>query len=159
MNLVANVVIADPVLATRTSVHPEQTFLPRIAARPGIGSRHAGRLRCSSWPTSSAAAATSAPAARAAGQLGLSVRSVGLRDIVLPGEMKSLLNQVIAATKEAEASLIRRRERDGPGPQPLNTANCCPKPHSTLKELEVLKEVLPARRQRTNLDDGTVRVR
>ena len=45
-----------------------------------------------------------------AAEFGVTVRSVGLRDIVLPGEMKAILNQVIEAEKQAQANLIRRRE-------------------------------------------------
>jgi regulator of protease activity HflC (stomatin/prohibitin superfamily) len=48
--------------------------------------------------------------AKRTAEYGVAVRSVGLRDIILPGDMKTLLNQVIAATKEGEANLIRRRE-------------------------------------------------
>src|SRR5690349_540196 len=41
---------------------------------------------------------------------GVEVLNVGLRDIVLPGEMKAILNQVMEARKKAEASNIERRE-------------------------------------------------
>ena len=41
---------------------------------------------------------------------GVDVRSVGLKDIVLPGEMKLLLNRVIEAEKAAAANVIMRRE-------------------------------------------------
>ena len=34
----------------------------------------------------------------------------GVKDVVLPGEMKALLNRVIEAQKEAEANVILRRE-------------------------------------------------
>jgi hypothetical protein len=63
---------------------------------------------------------------------------------VLPGEMKTLLNQVIAATKEAEAGLIRRREETAQVRSQLNTAKLLAENPQLqrLKELEVLKEVL-----------------
>ena len=41
---------------------------------------------------------------------GLAVRSVGVKDVILPGEMKTILNQVVEAEKVAQANLIRRRE-------------------------------------------------
>jgi regulator of protease activity HflC (stomatin/prohibitin superfamily) len=48
---------------------------------------------------------------RAKGEaVGLELLSFGVKDIVLPGEMKELLNRVIAAQKEAEANVILRRE-------------------------------------------------
>jgi hypothetical protein len=42
--------------------------------------------------------------------LGLEVVSLGIRDVILPGEMKELMNKVIEAQKAAEAALITRRE-------------------------------------------------
>ncbi len=78
------------------------------------------------------------------GELGVSVRSVGLRDIILPGDMKLLLNQVIAATKEAEANLIKRREETAAARSQANTAKLLAENPQLqrLKELELLKDVL-----------------
>jgi regulator of protease activity HflC (stomatin/prohibitin superfamily) len=74
----------------------------------------------------------------------VAVRNVGLRDIILPGDMKLLLNQVIAAQKEAEANLIRRREETAAARSQANTAKLLAEnPQlARLKELEMLKEVL-----------------
>jgi regulator of protease activity HflC (stomatin/prohibitin superfamily) len=41
---------------------------------------------------------------------GLALESVGVKDVVLPGEMRTLLAQVVQAGKAAEANVIRRRE-------------------------------------------------
>ena len=41
---------------------------------------------------------------------GLELASIGVKDIILPGEMKAILNRVVEAEKEAQANLIRRRE-------------------------------------------------
>lgn len=41
---------------------------------------------------------------------GIEMASVGVKDIILPGDMKLILNQVVEAQKEAEANLIKRRE-------------------------------------------------
>lgn len=43
-------------------------------------------------------------------ELGVVVRRVGVKDIVLPGEMKALLNKVIEAEKAAKAQAIFRRQ-------------------------------------------------
>jgi predicted RecB family endonuclease len=48
-------------------------------------------------------------AARAA-DLGLELIDLGVKDIILPGDMKTLLNKVIEAQKTAEANVILRRE-------------------------------------------------
>ena len=76
--------------------------------------------------------------------IGVAVKSVGLRDIILPGDMKSLLNQVIAAQKEAEANLIRRREETAAARSQANTAKLLAEnPQlARMKELELLKDVL-----------------
>jgi hypothetical protein len=44
---------------------------------------------------------------------GLQLDGVGVKDIVLPGEMKTILAQVVEAGKSAEANVIRRREETG----------------------------------------------
>jgi len=60
-------------------------------------------------------------ASRAA-EMGLSVRSVGLAGHHPAGRHEDLLNQVIAAQKEAEANLIRRREETASVRSQANTA-------------------------------------
>jgi regulator of protease activity HflC (stomatin/prohibitin superfamily) len=76
--------------------------------------------------------------------LGLAVRGAGLRDIILPGDMKTLLNQVIAAQKEAEANLIRRREETAQVRSQANTAKLLADNPALLRvrEMELLKDVL-----------------
>ena len=77
-------------------------------------------------------------------EFGVLVQSVGLKDIILPGDMKTLLNQVIAATKEAEANLIRRREETAAARSQANTAKLLAENPLLIrmKELEMLKDVL-----------------
>jgi len=143
VNLVVTWVIADPILATRTSVSPEQALYreAQLALRAAVGTKGIDALLADKESVGGEVRA--ALAARAT-ELGLSVRSVGLRDIVLPGEMKTLLNQVIAATKEAEAGLIRRREETAQVRSQLNTAKLLAENPQLqrLKELEILKDVL-----------------
>jgi regulator of protease activity HflC (stomatin/prohibitin superfamily) len=57
-----------------------------------------------------------------AGEFGVSICGVGLKDIILPGEMKAILNQVIQAQKEAEANLIKRREETAAARSQATTA-------------------------------------
>ena len=80
--------------------------------------------------------------------LGVRVTAVGLRDIILPGDMKTLLNQVIAATKEAEANLIRRREETAAARSQANTAKLLADNPvlARLKELEMLQSILAGSR-------------
>src|SRR5690242_7932703 len=53
---------------------------------------------------------------------GLEVDSVGVKDIILPGEMKQILAKVVEAEKAAAANVIRRREETSATRSLLNTA-------------------------------------
>jgi regulator of protease activity HflC (stomatin/prohibitin superfamily) len=74
---------------------------------------------------------------------GLAVRSVGVKDLILPGEMKTILNQVVEAEKVAQANLIRRREETAATRSLLNTARLMEENPTLLrlKELETLEKV------------------
>jgi regulator of protease activity HflC (stomatin/prohibitin superfamily) len=74
---------------------------------------------------------------------GLAVRSVGVKDIILPGEMKTILNQVVEAEKVAQANLIKRREETAATRSLLNTARLMDENPTLLrlKELETLEKV------------------
>lgn len=54
--------------------------------------------------------------------LGVEVAGIHLKDIILPGEMREIFNQVIEATKRAEANIIKRREETAATRSQLNTA-------------------------------------
>ena len=45
-----------------------------------------------------------------AAELGVKVAAIGVKDVVLPGDMKLLLNRVIEAEKQAAANVISRRD-------------------------------------------------
>ena len=74
---------------------------------------------------------------------GLRVLSLGVKDIVLPGEMKVLLAQVVEAEKAAQANVIRRREETGATRSMLNTARVMENNPIALrlKELETLEKI------------------
>lgn len=81
-----------------------------------------------------------APKAQA---LGVRVDRVGVKDVVLPGEMKTLLNRVIEAEKEAAANVILRREETAATRSLANTARVMAEQPVLLrlKELEAMKEI------------------
>ena len=56
------------------------------------------------------------------GEIGVDVTELGIKDIILPGEMRELINKVVAAEKTAQANLIRRREETAATRALLNTA-------------------------------------
>ncbi|KQO25434.1 slipin family protein [Acidovorax sp. Leaf78] len=74
---------------------------------------------------------------------GMQLESVGVKDIVLPGEMKTILTQVVQAEKQAQANVIRRREETAATRSLLNTAKVMEDNPVALrmKELETLERV------------------
>ncbi len=54
--------------------------------------------------------------------LGVVLKGAGIRDIILPGEMKDIMNQVLVAEKKAQANTIMRREETASTRSLLNTA-------------------------------------
>jgi len=74
---------------------------------------------------------------------GLEVESVGVKDIILPGEMKTILAKVVEAEKAAQANVIRRREETAATRSLLNTAKVMEDNPVALrlKELETLEKV------------------
>jgi regulator of protease activity HflC (stomatin/prohibitin superfamily) len=78
-----------------------------------------------------------------AANYGLMVESVGVKDVILPGEMKDILNQVVQAEKAAQANLIKRREETAATRSLLNTAKLMEENPVLLrlKELESLEKI------------------
>ena len=81
-------------------------------------------------------------------EFGIAIRSVGVRDIILPGEMKDLLNQVTEAQKAAEANLIKRREETAAVRSQVNTAKLMAENPQLIrmKELETMQEIMSGAR-------------
>lgn len=77
-------------------------------------------------------------------KFGITVSKITVKDTILPGEMREILNQVILAEKLAQANLIKRREETAATRSLLNTAKLMDD-HPTLlrlKELESLETIL-----------------
>jgi len=74
---------------------------------------------------------------------GVEVVALDLKDIVLPGEMKTILNRVIEAEKQAAANLILRREETAATRSMANTAKVLEANPMLLrlKEMETLKDM------------------
>lgn len=76
-------------------------------------------------------------------ELGVEIGDITLKDVILPGEMREILNRVVAAEKEAEANVIRRREETAATRALLNTAKVMAENPVMLrlKELEALETI------------------
>lgn len=80
---------------------------------------------------------------RRAAEFGVTGLSLGIRDVILPGEMKTLMNKVIEARKAADANLIMRREETAAMRSQANTARLLDNNPTLmrLRELDVLEKV------------------
>lgn len=78
-----------------------------------------------------------------ASALGIEVRDCGVKDIILPGEMKEIMNQVLVAQKKAEANVIMRREETASTRSLLNTAKLMEENTMLfkLKEMEYVEKI------------------
>ena len=54
--------------------------------------------------------------------LGIEIRDCGVKDIILSGELRNIMNQVLVAQKQAQANVITRREETASTRSLLNTA-------------------------------------
>jgi regulator of protease activity HflC (stomatin/prohibitin superfamily) len=92
---------------------------------------------------------------RRASSLGWEVLAIGIRDVILPGEMKELLNKVTEAKKAAEANLIARREETAAIRSQANTAKLLQDNPTLLRlrELETLEKVAASAELKVVLGD------
>jgi len=143
VNLVVTYQVSDAAKAVTTVSDYGQSLYreAQLALRAAVGTRPIDALLADK--ESVGGEVKNALLARAA-EFGVVVRSVGLRDIILPGDMKMILNQVITAQKEAEANLIRRREETAAARSQANTAKLLAENPllARMKELEALGQML-----------------
>ena len=69
--------------------------------------------------------------------------NVGIKDIILPGEIRTIMNTVLIAEKQAQANVITRREEVASTRSLLNTARLMEenKILYRLKEMEYLEKI------------------
>ncbi len=74
---------------------------------------------------------------------GLKLISSGMKDIILPGEIRDIINQVLVAEKKAQANVITRREETASTRSLLNTAKLLDENKTLyrLKEMEYLERI------------------
>lgn len=74
---------------------------------------------------------------------GISIVSLGIKDLILPGEIKAILGKVVEAEKAAQANVIRRREETAATRSLMNTAKVMEDNPVALrlKELETLEKI------------------
>ncbi|WP_233200382.1 slipin family protein [Blastopirellula marina] len=145
LNLVATYRVVDPLKAAAATIDVAQALYreTQLAARAVIGGRD---LEAFLAEKESVADEIAAMTRRRAETLGLELITVGVRDVILPGEMKDLLNKVTQAKKAAEANLIFRREETAAMRSQANTARLLAENPTLmrLRELEVLEKIAAA---------------
>mgnify|MGYP001331353375 FL=1 len=77
-------------------------------------------------------------------QLGVEIGDIGVKDVILPGDVRALLNKVVEAERVAKANLIRRQEETAATRSLLNTARLMEDNPLLLKlkELEALEKLV-----------------
>jgi len=77
-------------------------------------------------------------------QTGIEVTELGVKDVILPGEIRELVNKVVEAERTAKANLIRRQEETAATRSLLNTAKLMEENPLLLrlKELESLERLV-----------------
>lgn len=155
INISAEYRVADPLLAV-SSVKDFADALYRalqLAFRKTLGALTLDQI-LEQKVTVDAEAAAKVRADMAA--IGVEVSDIALKDVILPGEMREILNQVVAVQKEAEANVIRRREETNATRSLLNTAKVMAENPVMLrlKELEAL-ESIAGKVERLTVTNGT----
>lgn len=142
LNLSATWRYTDPLLAFKSLAKPAEHLYRelQLGLRAAVGTRSLDELLENKTVIDEVV--TAQVTAKLAGY-GLQLDGVGVKDIVLPGEMKTILAQVVEAGKAAEANVIRRREETAATRSLLNTAKVMEGNPVALrmKELETLERV------------------
>lgn len=75
--------------------------------------------------------------------LGVEVIAFGVKDIILPGDIREIMNQVLVAEKRAQANIIMRREETASTRSLLNTAKLMEENPTLmkLKEMEYVEKI------------------
>lgn len=121
VNMTVRFQVADPVIALSGQSNWRDAFYRdlQLALRDEIGARTLDDLLARKDQIGMAVVERVKPLAVS---MGLGLLGAGLRDLILPGEMRTIFNQVIEAEKRAQASLITRREETASTRNLLNTA-------------------------------------
>lgn len=142
LSLVCKYGIIDPVAAVKgtTALHDALYAEVQLSARTAVAGATVDQLL---EQRVDIAGRMVADVAQRVKSWGVHVARLDIKDVVLPGEMKALLNQVIEAEKRAAAQNILRREETAATRSLANTARLLESNPVLLrlKELELYKEM------------------
>ncbi|KAF1081896.1 MAG: hypothetical protein GQF41_1536 [Candidatus Rifleibacterium amylolyticum] len=150
LNAVVNFKIIDAVKSVsvcesaETAIYREAQLLMRAV----IGARKIDEMLAGKEQLTSEIAAM---LRKQAESYGIEIVGFGIKDIILPGKMREIMNKVVAAQKEAEANQIIRREETAATRSQCNTAKMLEANPTLmrLREFELIEKV--AERSKINL--------
>ncbi|MFZ5554768.1 MAG: slipin family protein [Bacteroidota bacterium] len=131
---------AKKVLLENKEAEKQLYYLLQLALRAFIGSVTLDELLDKKQTASDfVTAETTVKAA----EMGITLVSCGVRDIILPGDVKDIMNQVLVAEKKAQANTIMRREETASARSLLNTAKLMEENEMLfkLKEMEYVEKI------------------
>jgi regulator of protease activity HflC (stomatin/prohibitin superfamily) len=142
VNFVCQYRIHDPVkaLATIKNYEEQLYILMQLALREYIGGYTLDEIL--ERKESISVHVVTAIKAKAA-EMGLDLIAAGVKDVILPGDVKDIINQVLIAEKKAQANVIMRREETASTRSLLNTAKLMDENKTLyrLKELEYIERI------------------
>ncbi|MBQ8928565.1 MAG: slipin family protein [Oscillospiraceae bacterium] len=142
LNFVCSYVLTDPVKAcTEIEDHEAQFYTAvQLTVREYVAAVTLDELLLDRERMGEALLTALQPKAQA---LCIRVESAGIRDIILPGEVRDIMNTVLLAEKRAQANVITRREEVASTRSLLNTARLMDENRTLykLKELEYLEKI------------------
>lgn len=142
VNLAASLRVADPIAArTKVAKFGDQVYRElQYGLRKAVSAKTLDELL---GDKASLDADIFAYARGKVAEFGVDMLGVGVKDVILPGDMKDILNSVVQAEKAAQANVIRRREEANATRSLLNTARLIEESPilMRLKELEALEKV------------------
>ena len=155
VNIWAEYQIVDPLKARQSVKNPTEHLYKgvQLAVRQTLAKRSLDEVLSSRTDIDSSVAAE---VREQATQIGIRVGAIAVKDIIPPGEVRDILNQVVAAEKKAQANLIARREETAATRNLLNTVKLMAE-HPLLvrmKELETLEKVA-AKVEKIHIHGGT----
>ncbi|MBW4553101.1 MAG: slipin family protein [Aphanocapsa sp. GSE-SYN-MK-11-07L] len=142
LNLTASFRVVNPILA-KSALADIPGFLYKelqLGLRSAVGTRSLDTLLEDKGAIDASVADYIRPKVS---DYGIKIESVGVKDIILPGEIKAILSKVVEAEKSAQANVVRRREETAATRSMLNTAKVMEDNPVALrlKELEVLERI------------------
>ncbi|NTV79814.1 MAG: slipin family protein [Candidatus Aminicenantes bacterium] len=142
VNFVSQYRINDPVKALHTVKNFEEQLyiLMQLALREYVGAFTLDEIL--ERKESISAQVVTAIQGKAA-DMGIDLLAAGVKDIILPGDVKDIINQVLIAEKKAQANVIMRREETASTRSLLNTAKIMDENKTLyrLKELEYIERI------------------